>query len=189
MIRWSGWYRVVLVRWICLWAPGGCSLLPTLSACLVPCIPWRTTTYMIGGECWDLHLLMLCRFPYDSITNSYCTWIVVLWPLVRQHRLMWPLAECISSVLMRTPSLQLGVLQSLQGSFHLRPILLSHLTLLHPWWNPGSWSTKVRHHPSNRPKLGIREWIPLHLALYAQRRHDAFIHVVRGDLNSVSNGS
>ena len=26
----------------------------------------------------DLHLLMLCRFPYDSITDSYCTWIAVL---------------------------------------------------------------------------------------------------------------
>ena len=40
---------------------------------------------------------------------------------------MWPLAECISSLLVRTPSLQLGVLQSLQGSFQLvrsRPLIL-----------------------------------------------------------------
>ena len=32
-------------------------------------------------------------------------------------------------MLVRTPSLQLGVLQSLQGSFLLHPILLSHLAL------------------------------------------------------------
>ena len=32
---------------------------------------------------------------------------------------MWPLAECISSLLVRTPSLQLGVLQSLPSSFQL----------------------------------------------------------------------
>ena len=32
---------------------------------------------------------------------------------------MWPLARCISSYIVRTPSSQLGVLQSLQGSFSL----------------------------------------------------------------------
>ena len=32
---------------------------------------------------------------------------------------MWPLAECISSLLGRTPSLQLGVLQLLLSSFQL----------------------------------------------------------------------
>ena len=37
---------------------------------------------------------------------------------------MWPSAECISSILVRTPSLQLGVLQSLRGSFQL---IQSHL--------------------------------------------------------------
>ena len=37
---------------------------------------------------------------------------------------MWPLAECISSLLVWTPSLQLGVLQSLRGSFQL---VQSHL--------------------------------------------------------------
>ena len=37
----------------------------------------------IGGERQGLHLLMLCRFPYDSITDSYCTWITVLWLLVQ----------------------------------------------------------------------------------------------------------
>ena len=37
MIRWSGWYRVVLVHHVCLWAPGSCFLLPTLTACMVPC--------------------------------------------------------------------------------------------------------------------------------------------------------
>ena len=35
---------------------------------------------------------------------------------------MWPLAECISSLLVRTPSLQLGVLQSLRSSFQTRSI-------------------------------------------------------------------
>ena len=30
-----------------------------------------------------------------------------------KHRPMWPLAECISSLLVQMPSLQLGVLQSL----------------------------------------------------------------------------
>ena len=49
---------------------------------------------------------------------------------------MWPLAECISSVLVRTPSLQLGVLQLLQGSFQLTPILSSHLVGSYLWWNP-----------------------------------------------------
>ena len=43
---------------------------------------------------------------------------------------MWPLAGCISSVLVRTPSLQLGVLQFLQVSFHLSPILPFYLALL-----------------------------------------------------------
>ena len=42
------------------------------------------------------------------------------------------------TTLVRTPSLQLGVLQSLQGSFHLSPILLFYLALLHLWWKPGS---------------------------------------------------
>ena len=45
MIQWSGWYRVVLVRHVCLWAPEGCFLLPTLSACMVSCIPWQTTMF------------------------------------------------------------------------------------------------------------------------------------------------
>ena len=43
---------------------------------------------------------------------------------------MWPLAECISSTLVRTPSWRLGVLQSLRGSFQFvqsRPLtLLAH---------------------------------------------------------------
>ena len=56
-------------------------------------------------------------FLYDSITDSPCTWFAVLQPLVRYHGPMWPLAECISSLLVRTPSLQLGVLQLLRGSF------------------------------------------------------------------------
>ena len=43
---------------------------------------------------------------------------------------MWPLAECISSVLVRTPSLQLGVLQLLRGSFHL------NVTLSPRWLTP-----------------------------------------------------
>ena len=54
---------------------------------------------------------------------------------------MWPLAECIST-LGQTPSLQLGVLQSLQGSFHLCLILLFYLALLYLWWKPESCSAK-----------------------------------------------
>ena len=60
-----------------LWAPGGCFLLPTLSTCMVPCIPWWTIMFMIEGECWGLLMLMLCRLPYNSITDSHCTWIAV----------------------------------------------------------------------------------------------------------------
>ena len=63
-------------------SPWGLLLLPTLSACMVPCIPWQTTMFTIGGECWSLHLLMLCMLSYNSITDSHCTWIVVLWLLV-----------------------------------------------------------------------------------------------------------
>ena len=37
---------------------------------------------------------------------------------------MWPSAKCINSYIVRTPSSQLGVLQSLQGSFQL---VRSHL--------------------------------------------------------------
>ena len=73
---------------------------------------------------------------------------------------MWPLAECISSLLVWTPSLQLGVLQSLHGSFLLRPILLSHLALSYLWWKPGQRHTSPPL-STTRPKLGIREWTPL----------------------------
>ena len=79
------WYRVVLVRRICLWAPGGCYLFLIWSACMVPCIPRWTATFMIGGEHRNLHLLMPCRFLYNSITDSHCTWIAVLWLLVLLH--------------------------------------------------------------------------------------------------------
>ena len=41
---------------------------------------------------------------------------------------MWPLAKCISSVLVQTPSSQLGVLQLLRGSFQL--VQIHPLTLL-----------------------------------------------------------
>jgi hypothetical protein len=116
---------------------------------------------MIGGECQDPHLLMLCRLLYDTITDSHCTWIAVLWPLVWYCRLMWPLAECISSTPAQTPSLQLGVLQSLQGSFHLSPDLLFYLALLYLWWKPGSCSTSLST-SIEWPKSGIREWTPLH---------------------------
>ena len=74
---------------------------------------------------------------------------------------MWPLAECIGSILVRTPSPQLGVLQSLQSSFHPSQILLFNLAPLYLWWKPGSWSTSPSP-PIKRPKLGIREWTPLH---------------------------
>ena len=73
---------------------------------------------------------------------------------------MWPLAECISSILVQTPSLQLGVLQSLHGSFLLCPILLSHLALSYPWWKPGQRRTSLSL-STTWLKLGIREWTPL----------------------------
>ena len=73
---------------------------------------------------------------------------------------MWPLARCISSMFVRTPSLQLGVLQSLQGSFHPCLILLSHLACSYLWWKPGRTRTSLS--PSiTWPKSGIREWTPL----------------------------
>ena len=74
---------------------------------------------------------------------------------------MWPLAECISSILVQTPSLQLGVLQSLHSSFLLRPILLSHLALSYLWWKPGQRCTSPSLFTTG-PKSGIREWTPLH---------------------------
>ena len=49
---------------------------------------------------------------------------------------MWPLAKCISSILVRTPSSQLGVLQPLRGSFQTRSISPSHLVGSYLWWNP-----------------------------------------------------
>ena len=70
--------EIVLVCRVCLWAPEGCFLLPTLSAYMVPCIPWWTTMFMIGGERQGLHLLMFCRPLYDTITDGHCTWIAVL---------------------------------------------------------------------------------------------------------------
>ena len=74
---------------------------------------------------------------------------------------MWPLAGYISSTLVRTPSLQLGVLQSLQGSFHSSLILSPHLACSYPWWKPGRTHTSLS--PSiSRPKSGKREWTPLH---------------------------
>ena len=77
---------------------------------------------------------------------------------------MWPLAKCISSTFVQTPSLQLGVLQSLQGSFLLCPILLSCPTLSshsYLWWKPGQRCTSPSL-STTQPKLGIREWTPLH---------------------------
>ena len=79
----SEWYRVVPVHCIHLWAPEGCCLFMIWSAYMVSCIPWQTDMFTIGGERRGLHLLMLCRLPYNSITDSHCTWVVVLWPLVQ----------------------------------------------------------------------------------------------------------
>ena len=57
---------------------------------------------------------------------------------------MWPLAGCISSMLVRTPSLQLGVLQSLQGSFLLHLNLLFHLALSLSHTSGGSQGEGIR---------------------------------------------
>ena len=64
---------------------------------------------------------------------------------------MWPLAECISSTFVQTPSLQLGVLQistrfiPSQSNF-LDPTLFAHTS-------GGSQSnyTRVRHYPLHGP--------------------------------------
>ena len=60
---------------------------------------------------------------------------------------MWPLAECISSLLVRPPSLQLGVLQLLLGSFQL---VRSHpfISLVHT--SGGIQSEAVTSPPSTR---------------------------------------
>ena len=62
VIWWSRWYRVVLVRRICLWAPGDCFPLPTSSTYMVPCIPWWTTIVkappMVGPTWTRVHLTL-----------------------------------------------------------------------------------------------------------------------------------
>ena len=89
---------------------------------------------------------------------------------------MWPLAECISSVLVWTPSLQLGVLQSLRGSFLLCPILLSHFALSYLWWKPGWRHTKsvTIYHTAQVRHKGVN---PLHVWHY----------LYTGDTSSTSN--
>ena len=106
-------------------------------------------------------LLMFHGVHYNSFTTSYCIGFAILWLLVQWHRLMWPLVRCISSNFVRTPRLQLGVLQSLRGSFLLCPILLSHLALSYLWWKPGQRRTSLSL-STTWPKSGIREWTPLH---------------------------
>ena len=76
---------------------------------------------------------------------------------------MWPLAECISSILVRTPSPQLGVLQILQGSFYLGPILLPYPVCSYLWWKL-EWRYTSPPLFTTQTKSGIREWTPLHLA-------------------------
>ena len=77
---------------------------------------------------------------------------------------MWPLAECISSLLVRTPSLQLGVLQSLRSSFQTRSIPSSPRWFIPLVESRVEVQSQVRHYPK-QPKLGIREWTPLHALL------------------------
>ena len=74
---------------------------------------------------------------------------------------MWPLAECISSTLVWTPSLQLGVLQLLRGSFQL---VRSHplTSLVHTSGGIQSEVTTKSVITNKRPKSGKREWTPLH---------------------------
>ena len=74
---------------------------------------------------------------------------------------MWPSVECISSLLVRTPSLQLGVLQ-ITTRFILNS---SHLPFSPCWLTPlvesraKLWQVCQQ---LKRPKSGIREWTPLH---------------------------
>ena len=63
---------------------------------------------------------------------------------------MWPLAECISSILVQTPSLQLGVLQSLHGSFLLHPNPLVSL-LSHTSGGSQGQDILVHHHLPHSP--------------------------------------
>ena len=144
---------VVLVRltysWLCAWAP----------ACMVFCIPWWAvyytwTDYCVGDVAWVcwcspgfLTILILIATVLGSRYFSY--WY-------DKHRPMWPQAKCISSIVVQTPSLQLGVLQSLRGSFQL---VRSHILLAHT--SGGLWSEDTTSpSPSKQPKSGIREWTP-----------------------------
>ena len=66
---------VVLVRLICL-------MIMRVGACLHDTLYPMTgcVLYLNRLLCWrcSLGLLMLPRLPYDSNTNSYCTWVTVL---------------------------------------------------------------------------------------------------------------
>ena len=72
---------------------------------------------------------------------------------------MWPLAGCISSCIVRTPSPQLGVLQSIRGSSlsgSLPSPLLFHSPQLPLESHPRSRSSSRPPPHHNRPKSGIR---------------------------------
>ena len=56
MIWWSKWYRVVLVRCICLWAPGGCFY------CLFCLLTW----YLVS------HDELLCLWLVESVEACIC---------------------------------------------------------------------------------------------------------------------
>ena len=64
-------------------------------------------------------------------------------------------AKCISSIVVRTPSLQLGVLQSLRGSFQTRLISPSHLVGSYSTTG-GIWSEDMITSPSPSKAAQVR---------------------------------
>ena len=73
---------------------------------------------------------------------------------------MWPLAECISSTLVRTQVSSLVFFNLYDIHSNPSPILLFHLVCSYLWWKP----ERLRTNPSlsiTWPKLSIREWTPL----------------------------
>ena len=80
-----------------------------------------------------LPLLIVVLVGYDIIV---CT-------ILMSSRLMWPLAKCISSSSMQTPSLQLGVLQSSLVEF---PLLLPFGEMPHQSDPPSVLSASLSLH-------------------------------------------
>ena len=108
--------------------PLSCYLVIIVSECFIVPLTWYSVSHDGFSRCTNLSpsLLMFLGVPRCSIPISYCTWIAVL-TLVDDYcinRPMWPLAKCISSVVVVHQAPQLGVLQSPFDSVLLAPHLL-----------------------------------------------------------------